>query len=60
MDQHPEIPWRPIIAMRNILVHVYFRVDLDEVWNVVEQHIPVLKSQIEKALQTEPANGESD
>jgi len=33
--QHPEVPWRAIAAMRHAIVHGYFRVDHDEVWNVV-------------------------
>jgi uncharacterized protein with HEPN domain len=49
---HPEIPWRQIVAMRNILVHAYFRIDFDEVWGVVERDLPRLKKHIEDALQS--------
>jgi uncharacterized protein with HEPN domain len=45
-DNHPEIPWAQIIAMRNILVHDYFAVDLDEVWVAAERDIPILKKGI--------------
>jgi len=47
---HPEIPWARIIAMRIILVHDYFSVDLDEVWAVVEQDLSDLKRKMEAIL----------
>ncbi|MHB1445742.1 MAG: HepT-like ribonuclease domain-containing protein [Acidimicrobiales bacterium] len=36
-DRHPDVPWRQIIAMRNILVHVYDQVDVRLVWAAVER-----------------------
>ena len=49
-QQHPEIPWAQIFAMRNILVHEYFGVDLNEIWQVVERDLPALKLQIQSLL----------
>jgi len=41
-DAHPEIPWRPIIAMRHRLIHGYFDVELSLVWDTVTLNIPEL------------------
>lgn len=46
----PDIPWSKIIGMRNILVHNYFDIDTEIVWNAVQQDIPELKSNIEGLL----------
>jgi uncharacterized protein with HEPN domain len=42
-DMAPDIPWNKIIGMRNILVHGYFTIDLDIVWDAVQQDVPLLK-----------------
>ncbi len=47
---YPEIPWRQVVAMRNILVHNYLSVDIEEVWNTVERDIPELKHKIKVIL----------
>jgi len=51
--QHPQIPWKDMAGMRDILIHQYTGVDEDIVWKTVIQKIPRLKEQIEKILQEE-------
>ena len=41
-ESHPEIPWSRIVGMRNRLVHGYFNVNLERVWETVRQDIPRL------------------
>lgn len=49
-EKHSEIPWFKIIGMRNILVHDYFSIDINAVWSVVENDLPVLYEQIVELL----------
>jgi len=46
--QHPEVPWRQIIATRNRVVHGYFEVDLDILWDVAIIDVPELASQVRR------------
>jgi uncharacterized protein with HEPN domain len=48
--QAPELPWPKIIGMRNILVHGYFDIDTDIVWEAATNDVPVLKPAIVSLL----------
>ncbi len=49
--QYPEIPWRAIMGMRNILVHQYFAIDVNAVWVALERDLPNLKQTIATMLE---------
>ncbi len=46
----PHIPWKDIVNMRNILIHEYFGVDKERVWEVVRKDLSKLKKEIELLL----------
>lgn len=45
-DGHPEVDWIKIVALGNILVHEYYVIDENVVWNIITKDLPKLKGQI--------------
>lgn len=50
--KYPEIPWRAISGMRDVLIHHYFAVDYDIVWDVVQTQLAPLGDAIDEMLKT--------
>lgn len=47
---HPEIDWARLAAFRNVLVHDYLGIDLERIWAVIQQDVPVLKDSLGRLL----------
>jgi uncharacterized protein with HEPN domain len=52
-QRHPQVEWRVMGDMRNRLIHAYFGVDYDIVWDVVMNKIPLLHQRLKEILQQE-------
>lgn len=48
--RHEQIPWKRVAGFRDVVIHHYNRVDLDEVWSIVEHDVPVLLQQVKALL----------
>jgi uncharacterized protein with HEPN domain len=56
-EKYPDVPWKGMAGVRDRLIHHYFGVNLDVVWDIVTVELPALESQIEAILQHEHGCG---
>lgn len=47
-DKYPEIEWRKIAGLRDIIIHAYFNIDLDVTWDIIKKDLPNLKKKIQR------------
>ena len=52
-SKYPEIPWRAMTGMRNRLIHGYFEMNLDVVWETVDTQLPPLVEKLKNVLRQE-------
>ncbi len=51
---HHDIPWKEMAGLRDVLIHAYFRVNIERVWNVIKNELPGIKRALETLLQNLP------
>ena len=60
-ESYPDVEWKEAIGFRNILVHDYFGVDLEAVWDTIKKNIPPFENHIIEVLELEqPNRGQND
>lgn len=53
-QNHPDVEWKKLSAFRNVLVHDYLGIDLDQIWIIVVRDVPELKIKIEQLIDKLP------
>jgi uncharacterized protein with HEPN domain len=47
-ERYPELPWRAVIAFRDVIVHDYLGLNLDRIWGIATVQVPALSPHVER------------
>ena len=49
-SQYPDVEWKKIGGLRDILIHEYFGIDVEIIWDILQVKLPILENQVKKIL----------
>ena len=52
-ERYPDVAWREIAGLRDVIAHAYFALDSDILWDAVERDVPSLLDAVRKIIRTE-------
>jgi uncharacterized protein with HEPN domain len=52
-ERYPDVAWREIAGLRDVIAHTYFALDTDILWDAVEREVPALLDAVRKIIRTE-------
>ncbi len=55
--RYPEIPWKKMYGLRNLITHEYFGIDYEMIWEIAKRNLPQNQIDLEKIIETEKARG---
>jgi uncharacterized protein with HEPN domain len=56
-EKYPEIPWRKMVGLRNLIAHEYFGIDYEMIWEIAKNSLPKNKTDLSKIIKKEKAQG---
>ncbi len=59
-EKYPEIPWRKMVGLRNLIAHEYFGVDYEMIWEISRNNLPKNRTDLAQIIKKEKAQGDSD
>lgn len=48
--KYPHVPWKRMVGLRNIVIHEYFGIDLENIWKIIDENVPETRSELVKIL----------